>query len=53
LVLERKVMLRQNPSIEYRNSKQIRIFNDKMTETNTLNVRIVGVASVETNVFVI
>jgi hypothetical protein len=29
LVPERKVMFRQNPNIETRNSKQIRIPNDK------------------------
>jgi hypothetical protein len=28
---ERKVMFRQNPNIEIRNSKQIRTPNDKMT----------------------
>jgi hypothetical protein len=30
LVPERKVMFRQNPNIKMRNSKQIRIPNDKM-----------------------
>ena len=29
-------MFRQNPNIETRNSKQIRIPNDKMTKTNLL-----------------
>ncbi len=41
---ERKVMFRQNPKFEIRNSKQIRnpkqirIPNDKMTKTNTLKI---------------
>ena len=39
LVPERKVMFRQNPNIEIRNPKQIRISNDKMTKTNLLELR--------------
>jgi len=35
---ERKVMFRQNPNIEIRNPKQIRIPNNKMTKTNTLEI---------------
>ena len=31
---EQKVMFRRNPNIEYRNPKQMRIPNDKMTKTN-------------------
>ncbi len=34
IVPERKVTFRKNPNTEIRNSKQIRIPNDKMTETN-------------------
>ena len=36
---ERKVMFRQNPNIEIRNAKQIRISNDKMTKTNLLELQ--------------
>jgi len=32
-------MLRPNPNIEIRNPKQIRISNDKMTQTKTLKIR--------------
>ncbi len=31
---ERKAMFRQNPNIEIRNPKQIRISNDRMIKTN-------------------
>jgi len=39
IVPERKVVFRLNPNIEIRNSKQIRISNDKMPQTNTLGTR--------------
>jgi len=39
LVPERKPMFRPNPNVEIRNSKQIRISNDKMTQTKTLQIR--------------
>jgi len=39
LVPERKPLFRQNPNIEIRNPKQIRISNDKMTQTKRLKIR--------------
>jgi len=39
LVPERKHLFRQNPNIEIRNPKQIRISNDKMIQTNTLKIQ--------------
>ena len=36
IVPERKPLFRQNPNIKIRNPKQIRISNDKMTQTKTL-----------------
>jgi len=38
-VPEQKVMFRQNPNIEILNTKQIRISNDKMTQTNILEIQ--------------
>jgi hypothetical protein len=42
LVPERKVIFRQNPNIETRNSKQIRIPNDKITKRNLLKFHCFG-----------
>jgi hypothetical protein len=42
VVPERKVMFRQNPNIETRNSKQIRIPNDKMNKRNLLKFHCFG-----------
>jgi hypothetical protein len=42
VVPERKVMFRQNPNIETRNSKQIRIPNDKITKRNLLKFHCFG-----------
>jgi len=36
---ERKRLFRQNPNIKIRNPKQIRISNDKMTQTKTMKIR--------------
>ena len=39
LVPERKIVFRQNPNIEIRNSKQILISNDRMTKNNSLKAQ--------------
>jgi hypothetical protein len=35
-----KIISGQNPNIEYRNTKQTRISNDPITETNTFHIRL-------------